>query len=187
MGHRIMKLSDLCCLYITTLENTSHPNPHDRGENLKLMYELFSQQLSFYTIDDKVQFQTYLVHHSMSIIDAAIKFTYKLGTTDMVTAVALYLDKIIMEAFENSGTLAHWHTGTLAHWHTGTLAHWHTGTLAHCHTATLPHLHTATLPQSPTDDYLKGTDVIPDQLDKILYYLILGKEQTKRTKVTRLE
>ena len=104
-GQSIMKLNDLRSVYIGPLENSNHPNPNFRSEKLKCKLQTYNHQLAFCKINEKGKFETDLVYNSLSDINVAIRLAYKLGTTDMVKEVALYLRKIIVNAFEHSDTL----------------------------------------------------------------------------------
>ena len=107
-GHSIMKVNDLCKLYVVTLQNTNQPSANQRGENLKTKLEkhdVHKEMLSFCKLDEKEKFQTYLVYNVDTSTELAVKFAYRLGTTDMIAEVSIYLWKVIHEAYQKSGNV----------------------------------------------------------------------------------
>ena len=68
---KILKLSDLCNMYIDLLQNTRYANPSYRSSKLKVKFEKFyGEKLSFCDLGG---FNTYLVYNSNISMDFAIR------------------------------------------------------------------------------------------------------------------
>ena len=99
---RIMKLSDSCEMYVSALEETKHSKPGYKAEKLKKKLEksdTYGQTLPFCSLNSWGKFKLYIVYNTDVSTDRAVTLAYELGSTSMVHDVALYLRKLIAEAF----------------------------------------------------------------------------------------
>ena len=141
-----MKLSDLCGVYIYQLQSTPYSNPSYRSENLKtklLKSEKYKDKLAFCPLGS---FHTDLVYNANISTNDAIRFSFNLGTLDMLKEAGTFIRKAILDSFDNSDDL----------------------------------------PWPPTTEYLHSRNIIPDQLQKFLEYVLTGKSGYHSTKTHRL-
>ena len=97
-----MKLSDSCEMYVSALEETKHSKPGYKAEKLKKTLEksdTYGQTLPFCSLNSGGKFKLYIVYNTDVSTDRAVTLAYELGSTSMVHDVALYLRKLIAEAF----------------------------------------------------------------------------------------
>ena len=97
-----MKLSDLCEMYVSALEETKHSKPGYKAEKLKKKLEksdTYGQTLPLCSLNSGGKFKLYIVYNSDLSTDRAVTLAYELGSTDIVQHVALYLRNMIAEAF----------------------------------------------------------------------------------------
>jgi hypothetical protein len=105
---QVAKLSGLCQIYISRLEDTEFPNADYRGEKLKVKLEkYYGDKLSFTPLDSNDKFRTLLVYSSQIDVGTAVKCSYELGTMDMMGEAARFLRKTIIESF-NKGNALPW-------------------------------------------------------------------------------
>lgn len=107
-AQKVMKLTELCSMYVSFLQETDHPNPNYRAEKLQAKLEKcveYKHRLSFCKLEQTAKFKSCLVYDARTSIDRVVSLAYELGTKDMVTEVALHLRKVITEAFEKSNSL----------------------------------------------------------------------------------
>ena len=101
-GQRIMKLSDLCEMYVSALEKTTHSKPDYKAGKLKKKWEKSGtkgQKLPFCSLNSEGKCKSHIVYNSDVSTDRCVTLAYELGSTDIVQHVALYLRNMISEAF----------------------------------------------------------------------------------------
>ena len=103
---RVLKMSELCLVYVRALERTSYPNSQFRSENLKLKLEKkFVGKLCFIKMKCISNFQSHLIYSSSIDISKAIESAYMLGNADNITNVGNYLRNNILDAFSSKESL----------------------------------------------------------------------------------
>ena len=96
----IKKLSDLCRLYISSLENTDYANPSFRGENLKKKLENhYCDRLSFCSLG---KFRSYILYSSDIDMNKAMRYAYELGSRDMLEDAGTHLHQVKPCVFTNN-------------------------------------------------------------------------------------
>lgn len=98
----VVKLTELCKIYISHLHETEFPNPNYRCEKLKKKLEnceRYKGLLGFCPILEN--FNTYLVFSRKIELSDAIRRSYQLGLGDKVIDVAESLRQEIIHAFQN--------------------------------------------------------------------------------------
>ena len=97
-----MKLSDSCEMYVSALEETKHSKPGYKAEKLKKKLEksdTYGQTLPFCSPNSGGKFKLYIVYNSDVSTGRAATLAYERVSANMVQDVALYLRKMIAEAF----------------------------------------------------------------------------------------
>ena len=93
MNKEVMKLSDLCELYIEHLCQTPFPNPKYRSEKLKFKltnHEVYGSKLCFVELDRQGEkFQSYLVFSCDLDLPSAVKNGYLLECSEEVLSYPL--------------------------------------------------------------------------------------------------
>ena len=88
----IIKLKDLCSIYIESLDRTSHPNPFYRSENLKVKLEKhYRDSISCCPLGP---FKSYIIYSKDIDVAAAMKYSYELGTKDVMKETANHLHQV---------------------------------------------------------------------------------------------
>ncbi len=102
---KVMKLSDLCQMYVSTLEKTKFPNPNYRRDNLKKkITSKYGEKLACTKLDGN-QFQPYLVYSTALDAASAVKVGYELGNKDLIKEVGCYMHNLIAQAYDTSGDI----------------------------------------------------------------------------------
>ena len=102
---KAVKLSNLRKEYAKILETTEFANPDYRGEKLKTKIEKseqFKEKLSFCPLGDDTRFHSYIIFSRNIDIGDAIKESYKLGSSNIISEAGFKLRNIILEAFSKS-------------------------------------------------------------------------------------
>ena len=97
-----MKLSDLCEMYVSALEETKHSKPGYKAETLKKKLEksdTYGQKQPFCSLSSGEKFKSYIVYNSDVSTDRAVTLVYELGSTGMVQDVALYFRNMTADSF----------------------------------------------------------------------------------------
>ena len=100
----MMKLTDLCKIYIDSLQLTEFPNPNFRGENLKVKLEshkTYKDRLAFCMLKSTGNFQTYIVYSSDIDVNNAVRCAYELASTDMLKEAGIICTKLFWTALLN--------------------------------------------------------------------------------------
>ena len=94
---KIVKLSDLCALYIKSLDQTPHPNPSYRGENLKGKLEKrYSDSIACCSLGP---FKSYILCSKNIDVATAMRWSYKLGSKDMMKDAGSQLHQVSISVF----------------------------------------------------------------------------------------
>ena len=104
---KVMKLGDLCQVYILNLQGTQFANPNYKAERLKSKLEKHDHyvlSLSFVLLEQASK--GYLVYSSNIDVVSAMKSAFKLGSIGMMRSVADDLRNDIFVTFDRSGDLA---------------------------------------------------------------------------------
>ena len=91
----IVKLADLVQIYISSLQETNYPNANYRGEKLKLKlekHEKYYNKVSFCCLGT---FKSYILYSNDIDMHRAMKYSYELGSRDMITEAATHLRQVI--------------------------------------------------------------------------------------------
>ena len=107
LNKEVMKLADLCQVYISNLQGTKFANPNYRAGKLKSKLEKhgsYAHALSFILVDQA--WKGYLVYSSNIDIASAMKSAFKLGSIGIMQSVADDLRSDILSAFDESGDIA---------------------------------------------------------------------------------
>lgn len=91
---KIVKLTDLCHLYISALEETDHPNPNFRGENL--MEKLENHYLDRVSFCSLGTFRSYILYSSDIDMNKAIQYSYELGSRDTIEEAGTQLHQVLI-------------------------------------------------------------------------------------------
>jgi len=103
MAKKIMKLSDLRQMYVTTLQTTKYANPDYRASKLKLKlekHEPFRERLSFCDLG-----KSYIIFSSTIDVQTAVKQAFQLGSRDMIENAGSHLRLSILDDFSNATEL----------------------------------------------------------------------------------
>ncbi len=101
---KVLKLDDLRQTYERKLAETEHANPNFRGERLK---EKLCKQDQYMCLRfcHLGPFQSYIVYHDGTSMDAAIKWSYQIGCRDVLQDVGTQIHQEIREGHTNSQPL----------------------------------------------------------------------------------
>ena len=99
---RVFKLTELCLLYIQTLEKTKYKNNEYRSEKLKNKLEKhFDGKIGFIKIKQTSKFQSHLVYSTSINLSNAIESAYSLGNADNIADVRYKLRSNILDSFSS--------------------------------------------------------------------------------------
>ena len=103
MAKKIMKLSDLRQMYVTSLQTSKYANPDYRGSKLKLKlekHEPFRERLSFCDMG-----KSYIIFSTAIDVQTAVKEAFQLGSRDMIESAGSHLRLSILDDFSNAPEL----------------------------------------------------------------------------------
>lgn len=101
-SQKIVKLSELCEMYISVLDGTEFANRAYRSQKLKAKLEKCDKYKGRLCFSRAREFQSYLVYDGQAPVDHVVSQAYELGAKDLTKEVASYLRKAILDGFKNS-------------------------------------------------------------------------------------